>query len=920
MEAGSQTGVREDSLMLSRKRNNNLELPGFAGVRKMVAEPPTFEPPRKKGSCIRSPQVGTIEEEGLMACPRDAHLTVNNNNNNDNGNGTNSMTSSNQTAVSSLDQTPYEDPQRHQSTYMTQQSTSYNSTQVGASGLFPVQRLVNPGSFQDPPVVSVSSSSHLPVEGGQSPCLPDTRPRSLTFDQQPFSVEYDRRYSLVEGESPTALLRGPTPSAGRGDQPMDLRVVSTRARRLEILPGGIVSQPLQPFATRDLRESHPVMLPMGSVASGLQGLTHGDLSVSKQFTAETHETIMGICATYGQGKLGENGQELQSPPMSSLGHSQGHAHSHSPMSSLTFGGPMGPNCVVGALVVPKQEYAPSPDEREASHGQPSMSHSLHIPGHNGGLMWSQGPAASSTGGSPLGPAVGTSVGVVQDGQHEGRDGAGPTVARGGGAGGGEEGKCVCNICHKSFPKVSQLRMHVNIHYFERPFRCDACAVSFRTRGHLQKHKRSVSHYNRVNMNLTFGTPTADNPRPFKCDDCKIAFRIHGHLAKHLRSKMHIMKLECLGKLPFGMYAELERSGVNLNEIDTTDCENSLESLQVLAQRLYQHEACSLRWKDVSGSSEGGGGSEPEDDGLEAPLPPMQQALGITSADMAIPQNIDAINEHAMQAMRQTSPQQHVYSRMDSQPTPSAGSIANQLNQMNHGHNQLSSMGGLTQHSMALHDPQGSHGPQVPSHSGMGLGPTHEYHNSSQQQIMPQQGLVNPLMLNNMLHQQQQPRQQSSAPHGPPSTSQAISHNVAPLVPPSERLKNHPGAQLHPDAPRSSCTCHLCGKVLKSAKSLQVHLHTEHADEQSNTLAPSVEPNSIAHRTQSYVSLGSRVPHQPRLPPSARPPSLNETMQQESAHINNMATSGSAGCQLCNKSFQNHMLLQQHFIAYHQTFS
>lgn len=44
--------------------------------------------------------------------------------------------------------------------------------------------------------------------------------------------------------------------------------------------------------------------------------------------------------------------------------------------------------------------------------------------------------------------------------------------------------------------------------------------------------------------------------------------------------MHIMKLECLGKLPFGTYAEMERSGVNLNDIDTTDCDNSLTSLQV----------------------------------------------------------------------------------------------------------------------------------------------------------------------------------------------------------------------------------------------------------------------------------------------------------------------------------------------------
>ncbi|XP_046648974.1 transcription factor HIVEP3-like isoform X2 [Daphnia pulicaria] len=158
----------------------------------------------------------------------------------------------------------------------------------------------------------------------------------------------------------------------------------------------------------------------------------------------------------------------------------------------------------------------------------------------------------------------------------------------------DDGKTACSICNKVFTKPSQLRLHINIHYFERPFRCEACAVSFRTKGHLQKHKRSVTHFNKVNMNLTFGTPSTENPRPFKCSDCMIAFRIHGHLAKHLRSKMHIMKLECLGKLPFGTYAEMERSGINLNEIDTTDCHNSLESLQSLAHRLYKQDPSKIQ--------------------------------------------------------------------------------------------------------------------------------------------------------------------------------------------------------------------------------------------------------------------------------------------------------------------------------------
>ncbi|XP_068085537.1 transcription factor HIVEP3 [Anabrus simplex] len=165
----------------------------------------------------------------------------------------------------------------------------------------------------------------------------------------------------------------------------------------------------------------------------------------------------------------------------------------------------------------------------------------------------------------------------------------------------EDGRSICVICNKIFSKPSQLRLHVNIHYFERPFRCESCAVSFRTKGHLQKHERSVSHQNKVSMNSTFGTPTTTNPRPFKCDDCKIAFRIHGHLAKHLRSKMHIMKLECVGKLPFGTYAEMEREGISLNEIDTTDCENSLESLQILAQKLYEKDPSKLaRWDGERG--------------------------------------------------------------------------------------------------------------------------------------------------------------------------------------------------------------------------------------------------------------------------------------------------------------------------------
>ncbi|XP_043476664.1 uncharacterized protein LOC122507810 isoform X2 [Leptopilina heterotoma] len=171
----------------------------------------------------------------------------------------------------------------------------------------------------------------------------------------------------------------------------------------------------------------------------------------------------------------------------------------------------------------------------------------------------------------------------------------------------EDGRSVCGMCNKVFSKdakESHLRLHINIHYFERPFRCESCAIPFRTKGHLTKHQRSISHRNKVSMTSTFGAATSSNPRPFKCNDCKSAFRIHGHLAKHLRSKMHIMKLECLGKLPFGTYAEMERSGINLNDIDTTDCDNSLVSLQLLAQKLYEKDPSKMgQWDPESAANQ-----------------------------------------------------------------------------------------------------------------------------------------------------------------------------------------------------------------------------------------------------------------------------------------------------------------------------
>ena len=310
-----------------------------------------------------------------------------------------------------------------------------------------------------------------------------------------------------------------------------------------------------------------------------------------------------------------------------------------------------------------------------------------------------------------------------------------------------EGKSVCNICMKQFSKPSQLRLHINIHFFERPFRCDSCAVSFRTKGHLQKHSRSVSHLNKLNMNNTFGRPSTDNPRPFKCSDCKIAFRIHGHLAKHLRSKMHIMKLECLGKLPFGMFAEMERSNINLTPIDTTDCEKALESLKSLAQRLYDpRQMC---WKV----------SEMIDDGNTN-----------TMADEVIEDEDDELD---------VDEDEYIDDDMESEN----GS----LNPASSPTNSSRSKSPWTESLATSNDV-----PIVPSTTQL-----------TQPQPQPPPPPPPPLPIQQQQQQQQQP------------VVSTLSGSIA--------------------STRSN-TCHICGRLFKAAKFLQVHLYCDHPE-----AAPGSEP-------------------------------------------------------------------------------
>lgn len=197
----------------------------------------------------------------------------------------------------------------------------------------------------------------------------------------------------------------------------------------------------------------------------------------------------------------------------------------------------------------------------------------------------------------------------------------------------------CELCGKRFRSFSLYALHQEAHLMERAnaqhrryeYRCLHCNAVARSRNQLQKHMAHahpqlsakqcqnaqleilpnggplmsnraangggsmpalINNYNNNNgsssATLAPQVPAhlINDPRPFKCPFCDIAFRIHGHLAKHLRSKAHIMKLESLEKIPPGTFALLEEgNSEKFSQIDTSDCQNSLESLLRLVDEL-----------------------------------------------------------------------------------------------------------------------------------------------------------------------------------------------------------------------------------------------------------------------------------------------------------------------------------------------
>ena len=59
------------------------------------------------------------------------------------------------------------------------------------------------------------------------------------------------------------------------------------------------------------------------------------------------------------------------------------------------------------------------------------------------------------------------------------------------------GRHVCPYCGRGCQKPSVLEKHIRAHTNERPFPCNLCEISFKTKSNLYKHNKSQAHLVKV---------------------------------------------------------------------------------------------------------------------------------------------------------------------------------------------------------------------------------------------------------------------------------------------------------------------------------------------------------------------------------------------------------------------------------------
>lgn len=142
------------------------------------------------------------------------------------------------------------------------------------------------------------------------------------------------------------------------------------------------------------------------------------------------------------------------------------------------------------------------------------------------------------------------------------------------------GKHVCPYCSLACSKPSVLQKHIRAHTNERPYPCDSCGFSFKTRSNLYKHCRSRTHANRVmgnklqeivtEMEVENGGPKSPQPLEERVDvaaDSVTEKSCQEQKSKPYKPRFHTAK---------AFFDSVSKENVNDNEKSTTETPNHIK--------------------------------------------------------------------------------------------------------------------------------------------------------------------------------------------------------------------------------------------------------------------------------------------------------------------------------------------------------